>query len=1688
MPDTAKKQSNPSSEGGLGTIFETRVQAAFVLLMLSGRVAPCLPPFPLIKLKLQGGYADFETDDFIAFAKQGEKEAKLLAQIKHDTSITTGNKNFVTTVHRAWNDFNNPSLFNPKMDSIALVTGPLSATDIKHVRPVLEWARYCENEAEFFLKINKPGFASKEKKAKIEVFRTVLIEANGTELSDQQLWSFLKSFHLIGYDLDQESGGTRSLLLSLIAQYAKGEPSSLWTKIVDAVQTANQNAGTITLETLPEEITSVFSTADFSGWQAALNKLKDHGEYILQNIRTKVGAVHIPQTDSLAQLFDCSESSDFILVSGERGAGKSSLIRSFADAASENAPIFCLRTEDLDKPHLDNVFSAIGLQSSLADLEAGFALVPKKYLLIESLEKLLELSRTSAFNDLLQFLKKQYGWTVIATCRDYAYQQIVFHYLQPSEINFTSLVLHGFTDEDVQSLCQQHVSLQQLIKNKTLKTFLHSPFYAELAFRVLGNGGRFSPDQGEREFIDAAWDHVIAKEQEREDGMPVKRRQTFIDLAVQRAKKMVYGVPEKGFDSEVLLKLEGDNLVRRDTKKHLVSPAHDVFEDWALERYIEEDFQKNLGNQADFLAEIGNEPAITRAFRLWLHQKLRLGEDVEDFVCSVLTSQDIERYWQDETISAVLQGDNPDDFLRKLKRQLLANEGELLQRFCFILRTACQIPDQRILSQQKDAGKPGILFLKPHGNGWNALICFLFNNKDSLPDTFRLHIAEVLKDWADSLRADGPLPAPAREVGLLALHLLDDLKNSYSRDEGRKEILRIIIKTSSAIPEDFTALVETDILATSRRNGRPGYVDDFCELIFSVIESAFVCAHHPDLLIKLAYSEWFVSEQRHTDGPRFTHPTDRRERFGLHEFNRNFLSASGVTGPFQHLLSQYPVKAIKFILGICNKAAEKYVHSGYSHHPGDDSSAPFIEQIEIQLNDGSTIQQYCSGSFWIAYRGLSEVPLLLECALMALENWLIVYTEHVDTDAVEQIFDRILRNSNSVMPTAVLASVATGFPDKAGKAALSLLRIPELYSLDRGRLVHERGRILFSGLGFEPLADFYAEERRTAALRPWRKEDLENLVTRLQFSKLREGALAAIDKLRSFLPDSQDIRFLLHRIDSRRWKPIQDKSNNRIVFESEELEPDLKKTQRQTQETMQVCNRFSSLFSWSDKKFKRESSEHEFYQTWNEALEEAKKLLKIFEKESAFFIHHGGVGPIVAAAVFIRDYSNELSKGELTWCVNLINQTIKSNADTDHYLDLKDVVYHDGSVAAANILPVLLDITSKNKQLKNKRLIVTALTHAEKKVRCMAANGTREHLWSRDSKFAKKCIAGAIKYARFEKENELEARRIYSGANEGREQWLAKKDAFRDQFAQDELGDELEQISFATHSSWCILPPCLMIPDGSREPEHVELFSQMLKLFFAVEQNREKYYQDQDNTLKIDTDISFSFIERFANYLFPLHSSNFHDYMELLKTGCETAPGFTSFVLLHVAGVSERQGRKEIYWQLWGKLSEAVQQIALKKSTEDATDRKQGESRKLIRGMLYADTPWHKCDYDYESQGIALGKDLLLEFAENAGRNQDVFEALASLLYHFPKIFFEKGLHILARHQGEDKGNHLISPSNTAFYLENVLQRFLQIDHPGPLPRKMHESCFILLNALVETASSRAYYLREHLIRSRKIL
>jgi hypothetical protein len=260
MSEDGQQISNPFSMGGGGVNFEVHVQASFVALMLAGGFAPCLPCLPIRKIRLQARHTGQDTDDLLVIVanEDGTEKGKLLGQIKHSITISEGDPIFGSVILSAWKDFNKPTIFSKSKDAIALITGPLSATDIDDTRFLLEWARHSDTAKDFLRSVQIAQFSSDGKRKKLAAFRSQLAAANGGDVTDEELVSFLKHFHLIGYDLDIKSGMMQALMHSIIGQYFPENATSIWAQIVQETMSANQNAGTITLDSLPKEIRRAF--------------------------------------------------------------------------------------------------------------------------------------------------------------------------------------------------------------------------------------------------------------------------------------------------------------------------------------------------------------------------------------------------------------------------------------------------------------------------------------------------------------------------------------------------------------------------------------------------------------------------------------------------------------------------------------------------------------------------------------------------------------------------------------------------------------------------------------------------------------------------------------------------------------------------------------------------------------------------------------------------------------------------------------------------------------------------------------------------------------------------------------------------------------------------------------------------------------------------------------------------------------------------------------------------------------------------------------------------------------------------------------------------------------------------------------------------------------------------------------
>ena len=122
-------------------------------------------------------------------------------------------------------------------------------------------------------------------------------------------------------------------------------------------------------------------------------------------------------------------------------------------------------------------------------------------------------------------------------------------------------------------------------------------------------------------------------------------------------------------------------------------------------------------------------------------------------------------------------------------------------------------------------------------------------------------------------------------------------------------------------------------------------------------------------------------------------------------------------------------------------------------------------------------------------------------ALMALEKWLLDLAK--DDFDLSPVLLSLLRGTNSIAITSVVASLVMAHPKKFGDIALSLLRIPQFFVLDRRRYVYDRSPGMRAGLDLSENR-IYDGERSESDKLPHRLADFEWLTLNLQTGSQRE--------------------------------------------------------------------------------------------------------------------------------------------------------------------------------------------------------------------------------------------------------------------------------------------------------------------------------------------------------------------------------------------------------------------------------------------------------------------------------------------------------------------------------------------------------------------------------------------------------
>lgn len=1344
MASQSTRVSSPEATGGPGNVFEQHVDAVFLAILLVGGVPPVFTKCRVRELHFQTEHHGWRTDDLLAVTVDGAgNDHKLIAQVKRTFTVSSSDDECNKTISAFWDDFNNTTCFDPRRDALVLITLRGTNVLLRRFVPLLDCARASISAEDFAQRLNADGYLHNESKRQAASIRTILAVKDGKDVSDERFWSFLRVIHVLSFDLATSTRQTEAWIRMLLS-HTTSEPdtdsvaSTTWSALLDLAATAKSTAASLRRDQLPETMLQRHAVVA-SAATASLKTLSEHSDTIMRRLsRTIGGTLSLPRTNQVAQVLEALEECRVVLITGPAGFGKSVVAQSVWQALAQEHPAFALRAEELETSHLDVTLHNAQLGVSAERLFALLAAQGRKYLLVDSLERLLEASTREGLADLLEFVKKDESWRLILTCRSYSVDIVRSALLAQAGLPHVEIKIPGLLDDELAAALKELPQLRRPIENPRLRELLRSPYLLDNAALMDWPEGQ-APPEDERGFRRKFWRDVVREDIDAAGGLPRRRDQTLVEIAVRRAQALSVFVPCDDLDQEALGRLRACDLVLSPSD-YAAAPVHDVLEDWAIIEWLESAWVTHSGDPAAMAAKVEGYPAIRRAFRMWMNEKLsEEPERAAQFVFDTVRKHALPQHFRDDTMVAMLLSADAPGFLQRHRAVFIENECDLLIRTVHLLRVACKAPAPWI------RGGHGwqSAFLVPTGDAWPTILGLVLNaTEDLLPDHVGL-VVGLVEEWASQVNWRTPSPAGFEDAGLLLFKCLPHL-DGYNRKELRKRLLKVITKVPLSNRKACRDLIRRATIGDREDQ----VANEFAEVLLNGMDGGFVCRDMPTDIVDLARAHFRLNDDDVSMEHHASVGIDIEPMFGItSSVHFDYFPASSIRDPWKALLQYHPTTGVEAIVGLLNHSAAWYAEQRW---PGFCLEPVFDAQINV---DGEEVTQWANGRWWAAYRGHSVVPYVLQSALMALEAWLLSLAK-AESEHLEAWLLKCIRDSSNVATTALVASVCVASPAMAGKAGLAVLSNRDFFFMDRSRMVSEMTGSL-SGLfpATNIQNELFDNERKQSDALGHRRRDLEALAVQLQFGAEREAVWAILDAHKAALPEQSEQseddklwRLSLHRMDIRGFRQLsveevaelgtqppaaseEDKENaesGNIYFGPGELESDLQALVSESQPQFEKQNADLALSNWGIGAWKRDVKTD--LSSWREMLRKIRKRTTNAKGEGDIdeLARHA---PGFIASVCTRDYWEEMNAEEQEWCIETVKAAVLEYADDYEQYATMQRSELDASRPCAYVCAALvsrLGIDAFGGQLQG--VFVTALTHPIDEVVAYAAEGVAEYI------------------------------------------------------------------------------------------------------------------------------------------------------------------------------------------------------------------------------------------------------------------------------------------------------------------------------------------------------------------------
>lgn len=1672
----APRIASPAATGGAGTLFEQHVDAFWLVLLLVRAIPPVLRDSTVVELHLQARHLGWATDDMLVVGETaGGSRRRLLGQTKRSFTVSSTDAECVKTIEGFWSDFTNPA-FVRTTDRFVLTTLHGTNVLLRDFRGLLDTARSALDGADFERRTNLEGMITSHARRQLAEVQTIVAAQMGAQPTLPELWPFLRLIHVMSLDLTTATAQSEAhvkTLLSLSGNDPAGHGAqATWQALVELAADRMQHAGAIVRETLPEVLRERHPPV-VAASVSVLEALRDHSTTVLNGVRDTLGSdLRLPRETVVARVAEALETRRVVVVSGPAGSGKSVVAKEAVRALAPDHFVFSFRAEEFACPHLDHALTRAQIPATGARLSGVLAAQHRKVILIESVERLLEASTRDAFTDLLNLVRRDSTWRLLATCRDYSTEIVRSSLLGHAALPHEVVEVPPLSAHELDAALEHYPRLAVPLGAPRLRPLLANPYVLDKALQIDWSGGHPLP-QDERQFRARLWQELVRADDHAAGGLPRRREAAFLEIALRRARALTVAVPTTDLDPEVLDRLERDSVI---TEAHgRVAPAHDVLEDWAILHWLDDLWAGEANSLSRVAAAVGEYPALRRSFRQWVTELVVRDPSLADeFLHDALSTCNLPARQRDDTVVALLQAPGAHALLGRHAPGLLAMDRASLHRLIHLLRVACV--------KRNSGAEAGSIFNVPDGSAWEALLGLVASMLADFELSEYPRLLGFVEDWSRGVSLETAYPAGAAPAASIAYHVLEASRD-YSAEELRRRALKVVAKVPRTHADRFKQLLAGGEPDAHRR--RDLVSEDLRKLVLEGLDGAQACRDMPAEVSAAMIDEMFL---RGEDGEELALARSSigvELAFGITpDGHFGFNPASAYRGPFWNLLRLSDIGP-KYVVDIMNRSV-----IWMRDHP--DHRLEDLERVEVRYR-GEAWEQWANGRLWNLYRGTSVGPEPLQCALMALERWLLAVASSA-SGRLDPLLLRILEDARSCAVSAVVASVACAHPGRAPETLLALLSVPLYVRLDRGRLGHEASASAWLP-ALTALERFYAGERKEANALPHRKHDLEVAILALQVGPMEPRVQGLLDSHRVALPNpseqtEEDMlwRIALNRMDRRKYDahaagiPGGSATEDATILVPHPHEPDVRAMLERRAPDIEKTATELNLLMWGLRAWEGRDGVNQA--EWRERRLAAEKFRPAGYADT---LGTGSGPPGFVAAVCARDHWDEMTEAERSWTIRELCSAVRHHPnDWGHLAQIQvDPMAPDRACAfAATLLLFCRDVpTALRSGLID--AVACGLTHPVHEVRHYAAAGIARHAWPVDADFA--CRSANV----LANEAWQLDRRLKEWRRSNVRQWNSPPSAQTfDSIARDvalearvallagapECPEALTRLDLSASRQAQALTDILTILEGSpNTTEAVATFARTaarLAALWAAERGRRAYDERERRNYQLE----LVWQRKVAGFLLRTSPENAGVVARPILRAVETNPKDAASFVKSLILAEDANPQPPRFWRLWYAFAQAVKDAPWLQRV----DRERARGEQEMVSAVFLGIEWRESARHWPSLDSYAGR--LDEFFTAIPASAASVSSYTSFLYAIGERSLPGAFVVLAARL-RNTGTQFVQNANTVYLLEVLLQRHVY-GRPRELKRdhRLRDAVLFLLDLLIDVGSSAAFRMRDDFV------